>query len=83
MVSVTISKINTQLAIFPNPTTGYINLQNLNDISTITIFDMMGKVVLQTPTNDNLQMDLNLSAQPAGVYILKTDTGETQKIVKQ
>ena len=83
ILSVEMSRSNTQIAIYPNPTTGFVTLQNIADVQNITIFDVMGKQILETATNANPKIDIDLSAQPSGIYVLKTDTGEMLKIVKQ
>lgn len=64
------------LNVYPNPVTSgtfYINT-DLNEVKTVTIFDVLGKQVLKTRTNNAV----NVSALNSGVYILKiTENGAT------
>jgi hypothetical protein len=71
------------LSIYPNPTTGLLSLQNLAAAKSIVITDLMGKQLLQIPTNGDTVLDISLTEYPTGIYFLKTDNGQVQKIVKQ
>lgn len=58
--------------IFPNPAENYINVEVAGEMQAITIFDMMGKVVLQDLNPTNTQIDI--SAVPNGTYLLVVET---------
>ena len=64
------------LNVYPNPVTSgifYINT-DFNEVKSVTIFDILGKQVLKTKTNNAV----NVSALNSGVYILKiTENGAT------
>lgn len=77
----------TQISIFPNPTTGTINIKTpFSEITRIEIFDVLGKTIYQTrfSTSENT---INLSQFTKGVYFLKASSGNkfstTQKIILQ
>jgi len=77
-----------KVGVFPNPATNIVNvnLAGFTGKSDIRMFDVNGKVVLHRQVSmDNSQLDI--SALPAGVYIIKIRNGEnevsTTKIVKQ
>lgn len=70
------------LIVYPNPTLGIITLQGLEGVQTLTISDMTGKQLLQTTTNGYAQLDLSLIDYVAGVYFVRTDDGQIQKIIK-
>ena len=56
------------LTLFPNPAKDHITLQLDKAVdATITVFDMMGRMVLQTK-NINNTMDLDISNFQAGTY---------------
>lgn len=74
---------NNTLTLNPNPTTGLITLQGLTEVKAVSVFDLTGKQLLQTTTNGNTQIEIDLSAYPAGMYFLRTDDGQAQKIIKQ
>ena len=72
------------VAIFPNPTNGNLNLKVPSQIEVlnVTMFDVLGKNVGVLYHNQIL----NTSNLPKGVYILKVETSQgslTRKIVKQ
>ena len=62
---------NLKLTVFPNPTSGIIEIDaNTNDDISVEVCDMMGRVVLQKNlSNGNRQMDL--SGFTKGIYFIK------------
>jgi hypothetical protein len=75
------------LAVYPNPTSGYINVAIPGTVSkgNITIVDMTGKVLL-TATAETNTISLNIGHLPAGSYMLSyTEGGKTisVKVSKQ
>ncbi len=68
-------KTNQNISIFPNPTTGIINIQGQLDNAQIKITDLLAKSIYQNNTApSNLQIDL--SSQPSGVYFISIQTSE-------
>ena len=56
---------------FPNPTTGLITLsRNSNVAAQVTVFDLSGRVVVETQLMTGTTMSLDLSSQEAGAYIV-------------
>lgn len=71
------------LGVYPNPVSnGKVFVYSKNTLSKeIVIFDVLGKIVLQTTLNTK---ELNVSVLPAGIYIIKIKEGElvsTRKLV--
>ncbi|WP_338733827.1 T9SS type A sorting domain-containing protein [Mangrovimonas cancribranchiae] len=69
------------IKIFPNPSTGIVNIKSQNIlINTIELYDMLGRKVLSENINSN-QKQINLSRFPSGMYLVKigTDTKSTTK----
>ncbi len=78
--------------IFPNPTTGIINIKsnsNERQILSISVFDITGRLISEEKINLENQATLNsLSAYSAGIYYLRirqVSNGviQTNKIIKQ
>jgi hypothetical protein len=78
--------------VYPNPTTGMINVQCLKiNVQNIEIFDLMGRMVMPVETlrATSLQQHpttINISHFPSGVYFLRitTESGVVvRKVVKQ
>ena len=70
------------LAVYPNPTTGIINIQNAEGIKKASLTDVSGKVFNVTVVSNAIDM----STLAPGVYFLtlQTETGTTtRKIVKE
>lgn len=71
------------LSMYPNPVSNgkiYISTKNNSD-KNITIFDVLGKKVLQTQLSSR---ELNISSLTPGVYIIKIEEGEasaTRKLI--
>lgn len=79
--SVTIENLN----FYPNPVTNgkiYITSKNVSS-KEISIYDVLGKLVLQTTLNVNSK-EVNVGSLNSGVYIIKIKEGEataTRKLI--
>ena len=72
---------NTEISIYPNPTTDYININSSEKNNTIKITDLTGKVIL----NEVNTTKINVRQLTKGIYIIniKTDNSESiQKFIK-
>jgi hypothetical protein len=71
------------LSFYPNPATNgkiYISTRS-NEDKQITIFDVLGKKVLQTTLSSR---ELNISSLTPGIYLIKIDEGDasaTRKLI--
>lgn len=75
------------ISIFPNPTTGIINIKTpFSEKTSIEILDVLGKTIYQTDFSSS-ESFINLRQFPKGVYFLKASSGNqistTQKIILQ
>jgi len=74
-----VSKSKT--SIYPNPTKGEINIKTDKKIKSSTVFDLSGKVLLQTDSEK-----VNISSFTKGTYLLKVEFADgstkTEKIIK-
>ncbi|MPS74296.1 MAG: T9SS type A sorting domain-containing protein [Chryseobacterium sp.] len=84
MDQLSVSEINkTQINIFPNPTSDFINIKSDETIKTIKLYNAAGSLV-KTESNDLSK--INISTFPKGNYLIsiETDSGiETKKIIKE
>ena len=76
------------LDVFPNPTSGLVRvaLANYREAVTLTVFDALGRTVqtVTVPAGTTTQ-ELNLTAVPTGVYLLRARTAHnvtTHRIVR-
>lgn len=84
--SVTSSLKQNNIIIFPNPTTGMIELKNSNAVVKIEIFDMVGKLLLTQKIN-SMNQKVDVSKLQMGNYLLKAYSKSNQfdvsKFVKE
>ena len=78
----------TLITIYPNPTAGLLTVKIANlpqqSVSSLTLFDMLGRVITQQQLSDENKLDI--SAQPVGTYIMRIAVGEettSWTIIKQ
>ena len=79
-----------EVLLFPNPTRDAVTVRWDNPADQVenwTLFDLSGKRIIQSvgPDQNGQQIDLDLSQQPAGIYVLRlqTKTGvATRRITK-
>jgi hypothetical protein len=50
--------------------------ENNNDLSTLTVFNTYGKLVMSKEITSNSDTDLNVSNLPSGIYLLKLNTSK-------
>ncbi|WP_426490938.1 S8 family serine peptidase [Hymenobacter sp. 102] len=71
------------LALYPNPTTGlvYLNLPPSFPSATVQLLSLAGQV-FHTQTCNASRLVLNLSAYPAGIYLVRVQTQNRQYVLK-
>ena len=78
------SDINkTQINIFPNPTSDFINIKSDEKIKSVKLYNASGSLI---KTENNEFSRINISNLPKGNYLIsiETDSGiETKKIIKE
>lgn len=77
--------LNQALVIAPNPVRDIARLQLPTDARSIQVIDNRGQIVYQINQISSQQMHLDLSAYPAGIYYVVTNTDkgpETIRLVK-
>jgi len=80
-----LSLINNNISIYPNPTSGQFTIKTIANQNgyTVNIYNIVGENIYQSVLN-NTQTEINLTAQPDGMYFvyLKSDEGvEVEKVV--
>lgn len=74
----------SQVTLYPNPTRNLIYIDTDLNLQTIEVYNNLGQRILTTNGADN---SVDLSAQPAGVYIFRLQTVDGQtaeyKVIKQ
>ncbi|NJB83953.1 T9SS type A sorting domain-containing protein [Wenyingzhuangia aestuarii] len=68
----------SKIAVSPNPTTGILNIADLDGVTSISILTLTGQVVKEF----DVKSTINISDLTPGVYILLTNNGKYKKIIK-
>lgn len=78
------SELNKDVSIYPNPTTGNVLLQNLqNETAQIEVTDMLGKVIIQQLILESGEsFSFDLSDQARGLYFVKIKINSTLQVRK-
>ncbi|MEO5643492.1 MAG: T9SS type A sorting domain-containing protein [Bacteroidia bacterium] len=78
---------NGNVSIYPNPGNGSFTVEaHSSAAKTIQVFDMMGKLVFAAEQTTENIIPIDITEQPAGIYMVRIVTGnsiETQKLIKQ
>ncbi len=69
----------SKISIYPNPSTGIVNLKNTNGIVSVRIFDLNGRNVFTTNVSDN---QVDLSNLKDGLYIMNVESEKASKYLK-
>lgn len=67
-------------SIFPNPTSDYISISNLDNLESYLIVNQLGQEILKGTYNNNKIDIRNLTN---GIYFLKFESGNTLKFIKK
>lgn len=76
---ISISSESNKITLYPNPTSGIVEIIGLNENAVIELSDSFGQQVNSILLNDNL---LNLSNLPNGVYFIRIISTGQSKIIK-
>ncbi|MBE0637300.1 MAG: T9SS type A sorting domain-containing protein [Bacteroidales bacterium] len=70
----------SSVAIYPNPTTGLLNISGIEGDVNIILSNVQGQQILTTTANGEITIDL--SAQPRGVYFIRLTNETSSRIEK-
>lgn len=76
---------NSSVVIYPNPAQHILTITSPNNIDSIEIFDVSGKLLIATSVKEN-QTTVDISNLSVGIYFVKVQSEvgiKTEKIVKQ
>lgn len=65
--------VANQLHVFPNPIDDYLNIENNEaNISTVCIYDMNGKLLMEQKTDNSAIIRININRLASGMYLIKS-----------
>ena len=73
---------NSELNIYPNPTTGFFHIE-FEDGDFLEVIDMMGRVVISKQLANRNKITVDLTANSKGIYLIRirSKKGSNQKLV--
>jgi hypothetical protein len=78
---------NGSFVFYPNPASDFVTISlkdSTNSISTISVYDVLGKMILQKTANDAVTTDtVDLSSVNPGIYFIEVQTENNVKVVKK
>ena len=77
-----VENTNTAFTLYPNPSTGILNLNLPQDGSTVQVFDVLGNEVSVQKYNNAGTVQVDLSSQPQGVYFVQVTAGSNKNVQK-
>lgn len=80
--------LSQQFAMYPNPTTGIVNITNNENVlvSQVNVMDLNGRVVKTVKFDNVSEAQVDISGLSAGMYIMNITTNQgiaTKKVVKK
>ena len=70
-----------KFSVYPNPVKDFLNIETVNAVDQVVIYDVLGKVVLQENPS-TISPRINMSNLPTGAYLVKVKIGNSSKTVK-
>jgi len=67
----------TSITAYPNPSNGLVALKGLSGNGVVSVVNQMGQVVVTKSFSNQTSLGLDLTAQPAGLYHVKVQNGNT------
>lgn len=74
-------KKEIELSVYPNPVNDILNISAKENITNVTVYDMIGKEVKNIDFNA-LTLTINTADLPFGSYLVKVTMGEESKMIK-
>jgi uncharacterized repeat protein (TIGR03803 family) len=68
---------NTRVTVYPNPSTGNFVVTTTESVDKVSVTDVLGNELLSVNSNGTT-ININLSAQPSGVYFIKVSSNGIQ-----
>lgn len=69
--------------IYPNPTSDFLTIDNLDEISLIKLFDASGKSVYESINKGSKILEINIKHLPAGIYYMMINDAKPIQIIKK
>lgn len=78
----TVGGEKAEIALFPVPAADRLNIRTTAQVQHIQLVDILGKEVVSVNTNGMQEIDIPVRDIPAGVYFVRMETLDNQKITR-
>ena len=78
-------EVDSSIAVYPNPATTEVTVKSNNNIKSIQLYDVQGRIITASLT-DTLESKIDVSNYGSGIYFIKiiTEKGmQVQKLLKE
>ncbi|MEQ8925890.1 MAG: family 16 glycosylhydrolase [Fulvivirga sp.] len=82
LITSTAPNNNLQIRVYPNPVTDVIKIENVNEIESVILTDVMGRAMPITFNQDKNVLDANISTLPTGIYYLVLESKKEKHITR-
>ena len=80
-LSINENVLKSKIQLYPNPSSDYIQFNNLNKIENYIIYNIVGSEINKGKINNGEKIDIKNFIN--GLYIIKFDNGDTFKLLKE
>ncbi|WP_426479247.1 T9SS type A sorting domain-containing protein [Chryseobacterium sp. CBSDS_008] len=80
------SQADSKTVIFPNPTTGLLQIKTRKSVGELFVYDLAGKIIMRKEKLPEGKNTIDVTSYPQGIYLLRIHTNdlwETFKIIKK
>lgn len=77
-----LDELSLDVHVYPNPSSGVYVVTSAFDVSSISVLDIAGRNVISEKKKNSKHFSIDLSSQPAGIYVLKLTSDQGTKIVR-
>jgi hypothetical protein len=71
----------SKFSVYPNPVTDILNIKSASSVDNVTVYDLLGKVVLQANPG-KISPSIDMSGLSSGAYLVQVTIGKATKTVK-
>jgi hypothetical protein len=77
-----IGSSKSHIEVYPNPTTNTITISSIENITTLTINNLLGQTAYNSHPNSG-KAEINVSHIPPGIYLIKINDSIVKKFIKE
>ncbi len=82
VLSIEDNELEAPLSVYPNPTSGILNIKSNQDIDTVAVFNLLGQNVASFTKSSIIDSSVNLSELSNGLYLVKITSGDKTQTIR-